>query len=260
MAGKTHPLAALQKAVKPLLGFVVLVVLWQYGAPLSGIPGYILPLPSEIAEKFWQTRAVQLQHLSVTGMTTLVGLALSLAVGVLMALAVVYIEALKTVILPVLAAFNSIPKIAIAPLFVIWFGLGIESKIILAFLLGLFPIFVNSMTGLGEIEPDVLDLSRLAGGTPMRIFAKVRLMNALPYIIDALKVSFPLALVGSIVGEFIGGNSGIGYLILSGQFNLDTPLVFAALVSITLFTTLGIGAVAVVEKVFLKWRPSQRRR
>jgi NitT/TauT family transport system permease protein len=131
---------------------------------------------------------------------------------------------------------------------------------LLAFLLGLFPVFVNSVTGLGEIEPDVLDLARLAGGTEWRIFAKVRLMHAVPYIMDAIKVAFPLALVGSIVGEFIGGNSGVGYLILSGQFNMDTPLVFAALLSITLFTTAGIAVVAAAERVFLRWRPSRRTR
>ena len=100
----------------------------------------------------------------------------------------------------------------------------------------------------------------LAGGTSWRIFAKVRLMNAVPYITDALKVAFPLALVGSIVGEFIGGNTGIGHLILSGQFDLDTPLVFAALLSITAFTTAGIGAVTLFEKTVLTWRPSQRKR
>jgi NitT/TauT family transport system permease protein len=115
------------------------------------------------------------------------------------------------------------------------------------------------LTGLGEIEPDLLDLSMLAGGTSWRIFMKVRLMNAVPYITDALKVAFPLALVGSIVGEFIGGNAGIGHLILSGQFDLDTPLVFAALLSITAFTTAGIGAVALFEKLALTWRPSQRK-
>ena len=245
---------------KSFLGFALLLALWQYGAPLARIPDYVLPVPSVIAARFAETFALQLYHLSVTGMTTLVGLAIALVVGVLLALLVIYVPGLKSIILPVLAAFNSIPKIAIAPLFVIWFGLGFESKILLAFLLALFPIFVNSMTGLGEIEPDVLDLSRLAGGTPFRIFAKVRLMNAIPYITDALKVAFPLALVGSIVGEFIGGNSGIGYLILSGQFNLDTALVFAALLSITLFTTLGIGVVALIEAAFLGWRPSQRTR
>ncbi len=106
----------------------------------------------------------------------------------------------------------------------------------------------------------MIDLSTLAGGTAWRIFVKVWLMNAVPYITDALKVAFPLALVGSIVGEFIGGNDGIGHLILSGQFDLDTPLVFAALLSITIFTTLGIGAITLFEHLALKWRPSRRKR
>jgi len=249
-----------RKAGGTVLGFAVLIATWQFGVGLLRLPAYILPVPSSIAFRFWETLAVQAHHLGVTAMTTVIGLALSLVIGVLLALAVIYIKPLKGIVLPVLAAFNSIPKIAIAPLFVIWFGLGIEPKVLLAFLLGLFPVFVNSVTGLGEIEPDVLDLARLAGGNELRIFMKVRLMHALPYITDAVKVAFPLALVGSIVGEFIGGNDGVGYLILSGQFNLDTPLVFAALVSITLFTTAGIGVVAALERIFLRWRPSRRKR
>lgn len=246
--------------LNPVLGFVLLVAAWQFCAPLAGIPSYVLPLPSTILARFGETFAVQVQDLSMTALTTLVGLALALVTGVLLALLVIYFPMLRAIAMPLLAAFNSIPKIAVAPLFVIWFGLGLESKIILAFLLALFPIFVNSLTGLGEIEPDLLDLSMLAGGTSWRIFAKVRLMNAVPYITDALKVAFPLALVGSIVGEFIGGNTGIGHLILSGQFDLDTPLVFAALLSITAFTTAGIGAVTLFEKTVLTWRPSQRKR
>ena len=247
-------------AIKPMLGFAVLIAVWQFGAPLAKIPDYVLPLPSSIAVRFAETFQVQLQGLAMTAFTTLAGLALALVCGVLLALLVIYIPLLRSLVMPLLAAFNSIPKIAIAPLFVIWFGLGYESKILLAFLLALFPVFVNSLTGLGEIEADLIDLSTLAGGTPWRIFMKVRLMNAVPYITDAMKVAFPLALVGSIVGEFIGGNDGIGHLILSGQFDIDTPLVFAALLSITAFTTLGIGAIALFENAVLKWRPSQRKR
>ncbi|HSC72086.1 MAG TPA: ABC transporter permease [Candidatus Methylomirabilis sp.] len=250
----------LRKAGGTVAGFILLILLWQFGAGFARMPAYILPVPSAIAVRFWQTLSVQAQHLGVTATTTLIGLALSLVIGVLLALSVIYVKPLKSIVLPVLAAFNSIPKIAIAPLFVIWFGLGVEPKVLLAFLLGLFPVFVNSVTGLGEIEPDVLDLARLAGGTELRIFMKVRLMHAIPYITDAVKVAFPLALVGSIVGEFIGGNSGVGYLILSAQFNLDTSLVFAVLVSITLFTTAGIGVVAGLERIFLRWRPSRRKR
>ena len=248
----------LGKAAGTLAGFAALLIAWQFGVGILRLPAYILPVPSVIAVRFWQTLSVQAHHLGVTAMTTVVGLALSLVVGVLLALAVVYVTPLQSIVLPVLAAFNSIPKIAIAPLFVIWFGLGMEPKVLLAFLLGLFPVFVNSVTGLGEIEPDVLDLARLAGGNAWRVFLKVRLMHAVPYITDAVKVAFPLALVGSIVGEFIGGNSGVGYLILSGQFNLDTPLVFACLASITIFTTAVIGVVAAFERIFLRWRPSRR--
>ena len=248
------------RIARTLIAVACLALVWQYGAGLARIPEYVLPVPSTIVARFAETFSLQMYHLGVTGLTTLIGLVLALGIGILMALVVVYVPVLKSLILPVLAAFNSIPKIAIAPLLVIWFGLGPESKILLAFLLALFPIFVNAMTGLTEIEADVLDLAKLSGGTPWRIFTKIRIMNAVPYITDALKVAFPLALVGSIVGEFIGGNHGIGYLIMSGQFNLDTPLVFAALVSITAFTTAGIGLIVAFENAVLKWRPSQRRR
>jgi NitT/TauT family transport system permease protein len=248
------------RIARTLIAVACFALAWQYGARLARIPEYVLPVPSTIAARFAETFGIQMYHVGVTALTTLIGLVLALGVGILMALVVVYVPALKSLILPVLAGFNSIPKIAIAPLFVIWFGLGPESKILLAFLLALFPVFVNSMTGLTEIEADVLDLAKLSGGTPWRIFTKIRIMNAVPYITDALKVAFPLALVGSIVGEFIGGNHGIGYLIMSGQFNLDTPLVFAALVSITAFTTAGIGLIVLFENAALKWRPSQRRR
>jgi len=260
ISGHSERMEQARRLAVTLSGFAAILLAWQYGARFVHLPAYILPVPTVIAVRFWQTFAIQAHHLGVTATTTTVGLAMSLVVGILLALSVIYIRPLKAIVLPVLAAFNSIPKIAIAPLFVIWFGLGSEPKVLLAFLLGLFPIFVNSVTGLGEIEPDVLDLARLAGGNAWRMFTKVRLMHAVPYITDALKVAFPLALVGSIVGEFIGGNDGVGYLILSGQFNMDTPLVFACLVSITLFTGLAIGVVALLERIFLKWRPSRRKR
>ncbi len=201
---------------------------WELGVEAAEMPEYLLPAPSVILKKFWQTLPVQMEHLAVTAGTTLAGLVMALGAGVVLALVVTYVKPLQSVILPIFAAFNGIPKIAIAPLLVTWLGLGAEPKVLLAFLLALFPVFVNAATGLSEIQPDVLDLARLFGGTELRIFWKVRLMNALPYLSDAVKVAFPLALVGSIVGEFIGGNRGVGYLILSAQSNLDTPLVFAS--------------------------------
>lgn len=248
----------LRRLVAPLVGAGAGLVAWEYGVGLAGVPEYILPLPSVFVRRFWETLPLQAEHLGATAATTFAGLVLALAVGILLALLVTYVTPLKSLILPALAAFNGIPKVAIAPLFVIWFGLGDEPKVLLAFLMGLFPIFVSATSGLGEIEPEILDLARLSGGTEARIFRKVRLMHALPYLTDATKVAFPLALVGSVVGEFIGGNRGVGYLILSGQFNLDTPLVFACLLAITIFTSLGIGLIVVVEELTLGWRPSRR--
>src|SRR5262249_541642 len=188
-------------ALRIVLSLAAVALLWEYGAPLVGIPSYVLPVPSVIAAKFWATRMVQLSHITDTTITTLLGLALALVVGVFLALAVVYFKTVLAVVMPMLAAFNSIPKIAIAPLLVIWFGLEMESKVVMAFLLAMFPIFVNSVTGLGEIEPDIIDLSRLSGGTPWRVFTHVRLYHAAPYIVDALRVAFQRALVGSIVAE-----------------------------------------------------------
>lgn len=238
---------------------LTILLAWELGSGVLEIPEYLLPRPSVVLQKWWQTLEVHLAHLAVTGATTFAGLGLSLVAGLPLALLTIYVKPLKAVVLPAFAAFNGIPKLAIAPLFVTWFGLGAEPKVLLAFLMGLFPIFVSGATGLGEIEPDVLDLARLAGGTEWRVFRKVRLPNALPHLLDALKVAFPLALAGSIVGEFIGGNQGIGYLILSGQSNLDTPLVFACLLSVSLFTSAGMAAIIVLERSLLGWRPSRRK-
>jgi NitT/TauT family transport system permease protein len=251
--------STLRKLLVAVAAAVATLALWEIGVRLAGLPEYLLPGPGAVFEKLVSTFPVQLDHLSATAATTFSGLLLAVVSGVLLALLVVYVKPLETILVPAFAAFNGIPKIAIAPLLVTWFGLGSLPKVLLAFLLGFFPVFVNGLTGLSEIEPDVLDMARLAGGTELRIFRKVRVMNALPYLTDALKVAFPLALVGSIVGEFVGGNRGIGYLILSAQASLDTPLVFASLVIITLFTSVGIGAVVLIEELFLGWRPSRRR-
>lgn len=243
-----------------LLFAAVLVAAWEYGVPNMGIPPYVLPTPSAIFRRFAETAGSQVYHLSMTALTTLIGLALGIVVGVLLALAALYVPLFRSVLVPAFAAFNGIPKVAIAPLLIVWFGLGPESKVLIAFLLAVYPIFVNAFTGLSEIEADLLDLGRLTSRGELRIFLKIRLPHALPNIMDAIKVAFPLALVGAVVGEFIAGNRGIGYLILSGQFQYDTALVFAGLLSITLFTGAGIALIGLVEALLFAWRPSRRSR
>ena len=248
------------------------LLLWEYGPRLVQVPAYIVPGPAAVAVRLWQTSTVQIQHLGRTAATTLIGLTLALIVGVLLALLVVYVRPVKAVLMPALAAFNSIPKIAIAPLIarpcplplptslVVKNGSNTRARTASGMPTPLSATRTSTCAPTALVEMTILPLLAEAGGNELRIFGKVRLMNALPYITDAVKVAFPLALVGSVVGEFIGGNSGVGYLILSAQFNLDTPLVFATLVSITLFTTLGIGLVSLLEDGLLHWRPSRRTR
>lgn len=234
------------------------VAAWEAFVRVTGTPPFVLPAPSVVAATVWNTRALQVEHLAVTAAATLAGLGLAFLAGVGLALVAVYVEVVGAVLLPALAAFNGIPKVAIAPLFVIWFGLGDLPKLLLAALMGLFPVFVAASTGLGVIDRDYLDLARLAGGSRWRVFTKVRLPHAVPHLLDAAKVAFPLTLVGALVGEFIGGNRGIGYLILSAQGSLDTPFVFACLVSITLLTSAGTAAVLALERWLLGWRAPRR--
>ncbi|MGE0812915.1 MAG: ABC transporter permease [Vicinamibacterales bacterium] len=250
--------SSLGTAGRQVLAAAAVLAAWEIAARAAGLPQYVLPAPSVVAQKLWETRGLQAEHLAVTGAATLSGLVVAIVAGVGLALVAVYVETVGALLLPALAAFNGIPKVAIAPLFVIWFGLGDLPKVLLAALMGLFPVFVAASTGLGVIDRDYLDLARLAGGGPWRLFTKVRLPHALPHLIDALKVAFPLALVGALVGEFIGGNRGIGYLILSAQGALDTPFVFACLASITLLTSLGTAAIVALERWLLAWRPARR--
>ncbi|MEZ5417199.1 MAG: ABC transporter permease [Vicinamibacterales bacterium] len=246
-------------AWRPVVAVAASIAAWELIVQLGGLPQFVLPAPSAIAAKAWETRALQAEHLAVTAAATVAGLGLAFVAGVVMALLAVYVETVGALLLPALAAFNGIPKVAIAPLFVIWFGLGDLPKVLLAALMGLFPVFVAASTGLGVIDRDYLDLARLAGGNRWRVFTKVRLPHAVPHLLDAAKVAFPLALVGALVGEFIGGNRGIGYLILSAQGTLDTPFVFACLVSITILTSVGTAGIVALERWLLAWRAPRRR-
>jgi len=156
--------------------------------------------------------------------------------------------------------FNAFPKIAVAPIIIIWFGLGIESKFVMAFLVAVFPIVINTITGLAEVDPDLLDLAKLNRASAMRTFFKIRLPHATPNILDGFKVAIPLAIIGAIIGEFVAARQGIGYTILIAFSLLDTPTIFAGLVIIAAMALGMFYAIVLWEKIFLKWRPSERRK
>jgi NitT/TauT family transport system permease protein len=246
-----------KSAGKALLGFALIIALWQWGAAAAGIPEYILPLPSVIAQKFWVTLPVQMHHLGATAMTTLIGLALAVVVGVLLALAVIYVGALKAIILPALAAFDSIPKIAIAPLFIIWFGYGIQSKIVTVALIAFFPIIVNVIVGLETVDARRLLLMRALKGSAVQTYLKVRLPSMLPFLFAGLEMALIFSVIGAIVAEFIGASVGLGSVIIQRQATVDVAGVFSVLLHLSVMGIALNAILKLIARPFAFWARSK---
>ena len=173
-------------------------------------------------------------------------------------MSIAYSKLVESFVYPLLVFSQSIPKIAVAPLFVVWFGFGIVPKVIAAFLLGFFPVVVSTVMGFKSVEQDMVDLARSMGSTRLQMFFKISLPQALPAIFSGMKVSITLAVVGAVVGEFVGSNSGIGYLLQKANGNFDLPLMFAALVVLSMIGVILFVVIDVVERLMIPWHASQR--
>jgi len=185
-----------------------------------------------------------LQNGWVTTIEIMLGFLLSIVVGIPLALAIFLWPAFSRSIMPLLVSSQAMPKVAVAPLFLVWFGFGILPKVLIAFLIAFFPIVINTALGLAAIEPEKIYLARSMGFGPSATFFKIRLPNALPSIFGGLKISITLAVVGAVVGEFVGGDAGLGYLLMVANGSMDTQLLFAGIVSLTV---LGVALYLLVE-------------
>jgi len=249
---KQHPIVAAIAA--GCLSTAVLLVLWEVLGRLSGIRPVVLPLPSQVLMELGKDWHWYLGHAGYTTMTTLAGFVLSVVGGVLIGTAVASSPRCERFVYPMVVALNSVPKVAVAPLFVIWLGTGYEPKIAIAFLIAVFAIIVDTLHGLRSVPQDVLDVARVLKGRPLAVFFKVRLPSALPSIAAGMKVAISLALVGAIVGEFVSSQRGLGYVIMSAQGTFDTARVFAALVVLALIGLLLYGLLVWVERALTPWR------
>src|SRR5207244_3371036 len=193
----------------------------------------------------------------VTTYATLGGFALSIAFGIPIAVWIAYSRTVEGYVYPLLVFSQSVPKIAIAPLFVVWFGFGIIPKVISAFLLGFFPVVVSAVQGFKSVDPDMVDLARAMQGSRFRVFCAVNLPHAMPAIFSGLKVSITLAVVGAVVGEFVGSNSGIGYVMQRSIGTFDLPTMFAALVILALLGVVLFWVVDRIERLVIPWHVSQ---
>ena len=258
VGGRASVWAGLYRRRMVLVTLVVLLVLWEAAPRLFAIPAYLLPPPSLVVASFagqWQ------RALAGTWITTLVmlgGYGMAVMISIPLALLIVSSRVVEDTVEPIMLVFQVIPKIAIAPLFIVWFGFGYWPKAMLVFLLAFFPITLSAVAGFRSTDPDIMDLARSTGASAWSMFRKIKLPQALPHIFTGLKVGVALASTGAVVAEFIASDRGLGYLLLEWRGDLDTPMVFAGIFIISVVGLAVYYAVEALERLAIPWHVSQR--
>jgi NitT/TauT family transport system permease protein len=186
------------------------------------------------------------------------GYALAVAVAVPLAIAITSSRAFNELVMPTMLFFQIVPKVAIAPLFLVWFGVGATPKILVAFLISFFPIVIDAAVGLRSMSPEMHDLARSMGATRFQVFSQFRLPTSLPYLFSGLKVAATLAIAGTVVGEFVGADRGLGYLLLVTNSNLETPMMFATIVALTAIGFVFYYMVELLENFLIPWHVTHR--
>jgi NitT/TauT family transport system permease protein len=237
--------------------FVVLAA-WEIGVAIFQPPPIILPPPSAIVRELWSTPSIFIRHSTYTFLNTMFSFVLSVVLGILISVGIVFSRFIERTVYTLLVSLNSVPKVALAPLFVIWLGTGLGPKVGVAVMLAIFPIVIDTVLGLRSIDPDLINLAKAAKASPLQILLKLRLPNALPSLFAGMKVAISFALVGEIVGEFVAGGDGLGFVVLVAQGQFDTKRVFAAIIVLGVMGTALFYVIDVLERLMLPWHVSQR--
>ena len=241
------------KVVSPTIFTVALFLVWEVVCRVFSVPMTILPAPSVIFGALVEFRAPIIENSWVTLWTTLVGFAMATVFGLLLGIAVGWHKAIYAGIYPLLVGFNSVPKVAVVPVLILWFGLGEVPAILTAFLISFFPVVVNVATGLATTEPELEDVLRALGASKLDIMRKVGVPRSLPYFFGSLKVAITLAFVGAVVAETVGANKGIGKLMLDAQAAFQVQIVFAGLLVLAVLGIILYAGTALIEKRFTGW-------
>jgi len=249
---------ALADTAWPVGVLVVTLVLWEIAVRVFAVRQFILPAPSAMLVELWGYPGFFARNTAYTVMTTLIGFFLAVALGIMIAIGVVYSRFLERTLYTLLVTLNSVPKVALAPLFVIWLGTDTAPKVAIALLIGIFAIVVDMVLGLRSVDPDAINMARTARASKWQVLWKIRFPSALPSLFAGMKVAISFSLVGAIVGEFVAGNLGLGHVILLAQGQFDTPRVFAAILLLGLVGTILFYAVDFLERWALPWHVSQR--
>jgi NitT/TauT family transport system permease protein len=243
----------LRTALYPLIGIAAILAIWQLYVSAFGISRIVLPGPADILQATIANWAILLRETWPTFLESLLGFALALALGIPAAVCVANSRVLNLALYPILIATQSIPKVAVAPIILVWFGLGLQSKLVIAFLVAFFPIVVDTATGMRATPPGLLELARSLRASPSQVFFKVQFPAALPFIFAGAKVAVTLAVIGAVIGEFVGSLNGLGNLLLTANSQLDSPLAWAALVWLSVLGIVLFVAVVAVERLVMPW-------
>lgn len=249
---------ALFARASPLVVIAGVLLVWELGVRLFGVPAYLLPPPSAIARRIVVDYRLVAINTWVTLGEVLAGYGLAIVVSIPLAAILSQFRVVENAIYPTLVASQTIPKVAIAPILVVWFGFGLLPKILIAFLICFFPIVVDTMTGFRSVPREVIWLARSMGASQWKTFMKIRIPAALPNIFAGLKVASTLAVVGAVVGEFIGADRGLGYQLIVANGLMDVQLSFAVLVALSLLGIVLYAAIDLLERLALPWHVSHR--
>ena len=243
---------------RPVAVLAVVGALWWFVTWQEMVAPYLIPPPMDVVRLIIDEFAFLMGHTWVTTYETVIGFVLAVAIGLVSAVAIVYSRTVEKSLYPILLFAQVVPKIAVAPLFVVWLGFGPEPKILVAILIAFFPVVISGVAGFRSVDPELLELSATMGASSLKTFRKIRFPAALPHIFSGLKVAATLAVVGAVVGEFVGANEGLGFILLYANGNLNGPLLFAGLIIMTLIGIVLFLIIEITEKLVLPWHACQR--
>lgn len=243
----------LMKFAFPVLGLILIVGAWDLYAVQFEISAVVLPRPGMVLDATIEEFPLLLNEGWTTLLECLYGFGLAVAIGIPIAVIMTDSRILNLMFYPLLIATQSIPKVAIAPILMIWFGTGLESKLAIAFFIAFFPMVVDTATGLRATPVELLELARSLRCSYFQIFFKIRFPSALPFIFSGAKVAVTLAVIGAVIGEFVGGSDGLGSLLLVAQSQVNSPLAWASLVGLSLLGIFLYLAVVLAERVLMPW-------
>lgn len=248
-----------RRRLLPVITFLTLLVLWEVGVRVFEVKPFIAPAPSAIFSVLVSKFPMLMQNLLPTAIEAVAGFIIGNVAAILIATAFAYKQSLEEAFFPMAVMVNTIPVVAKAPILVLLLGNGMEPKIAIAALICFFPTLVNMTRGLRDVNPQQLELMHVLSASPREVFFKVRLKNSLPYLFSALKIAASTAVIGAIVGEWIGSTVGIGALIIQATYNFDSPLLYATIVVGSVFSASFFGVISWAERYFLTWNASGAR-